>query len=152
MGNSKSNHNDLVLREMPQKVRELHYAVMSNDRETVRLLIQQGVNVNFPWYNPSNPSIKDGSTPLICAVSLNHTEIVEVSNCFSFESLYSRSWIMWPLDNSHNFRVFLYELSGLHCTVRSGQFDKNTLFFCDDGAMNSQGFEFDSQFWNFQRS
>ena len=81
MGNSKSNHNDLVLREMPQKVRELHYAVMSNDRETVRLLVQQGVNVNFPWYNPSNPSIKDGSTPLICAVSLNHTEIVEV--CFN---------------------------------------------------------------------
>ncbi len=77
MGNSKSNH-DLVLREMPQKVRELHYAVMSNDRDTVRLLIQQGVNVNFPWFNPSNPSIKDGSTPLICAVSLNHTEIVEV--------------------------------------------------------------------------
>ena len=81
MGNSKSNHNDLVLREMPQKVRELHCAVMSNDRDTVRLLVQQGVNVNFPWYNPSNPSIKDGSTPLICAVSLNHTEIVEV--CFS---------------------------------------------------------------------
>ena len=78
MGNSKSNHHELGLREMPQKVRELHYAVMSNDREAVSNLLAQGVNVNFPWYNPSNPSVKDGSTPLICAVSLNHLEIIEV--------------------------------------------------------------------------
>ncbi len=41
MGNSRSNHHDLVLREMPQKVRELHYAVMSNDKEAVRVLVQQ---------------------------------------------------------------------------------------------------------------
>ena len=41
-------------------------------------LVADGVNVNFPWYNPSNPSIKDGSTPLIIAVSLNHVEIIEV--------------------------------------------------------------------------
>ncbi len=80
MGNLKSSHNELTLREMPEKVRQLHYAVMSNDKDTVRMLVQQGVNVNFPWYNPSMPSIKDGSTPLICAVSLNHTEIVEVSH------------------------------------------------------------------------
>lgn len=78
MGNSKSNHHELGLREMPQKVRELHYAVMSNDREAVSNLLAQGVNVNFPWYNPSNPSVKDGSTPLICAVSLNHLEIIEL--------------------------------------------------------------------------
>ena len=77
MGNSKSGHD--LLREMPQKVRELHCAVMSNERDTVRSLVAQGVNVNFPWYNPTNPSVKDGSTPLICAVSLYHTEIVEVS-------------------------------------------------------------------------
>ena len=79
MGNSRSGH-DLVLREMPRKVRELHYAVMDNDRESVRTLVANGVNVNFPWYNPSNPSIKDGSTPLICAVSLNRTEILDVSH------------------------------------------------------------------------
>lgn len=77
MGNSRSGH-DLVLREMPHKVRDLHYAVMSNDRDAVCALMEQGVNVNFPWFNPSNPSIKDGSTPLICAVSLNHTDIVQV--------------------------------------------------------------------------
>ena len=79
MGNSKSGHDHgVILREMPFKVRELHYAVMGNERETVRVLMEEAVNVNFPWYNPSNPSIKDGSTPLICAVSLNHIEIVEV--------------------------------------------------------------------------
>ena len=88
MGNSKSADHHLILREMPAKVRELHYAVMSNDRIAVTSLTSEGVNVNFPWYNPTNPSIKDGSTPLICAVSLNHIDIVEVRNtavwCSSF--------------------------------------------------------------------
>lgn len=79
MGNSKSSDQLLILREMPQKVRELHYAVMSNDRHSVLKLTQDGVNVNFPWFNPSIPSMKDGTTPLICAVSLNHMDIVEVS-------------------------------------------------------------------------
>ena len=68
-----------MLREMPQRVREFHYAVMTNDRDTVRHMVSDGVNINFPWYNPSNPSVKDGSTPLIIAVSLNYTEIVDVS-------------------------------------------------------------------------
>ena len=76
MGNSKSH--DLILREMPLHVKELHYAVMTNDRRAVKLLVSEGVNINFPWYNPSSPSVKDGSTPLIIAVSLNHIEIVEV--------------------------------------------------------------------------
>ncbi len=88
MGNSRSGH-EMALRVMPEKVRELHYAVMDNDREAVRLMVANGVNVNFPWYNPSNPSIKDGSTPLICAVSLNRTEILDVSGTTlpSFTSL-----------------------------------------------------------------
>jgi ankyrin repeat protein len=63
---------------MPQRVKEFHYAVMRNDREIVRHMVSDGVNINFPWYNPSNPSVKDGSTPLIIAVSLNYTEIVDV--------------------------------------------------------------------------
>ncbi|KAI0237141.1 hypothetical protein LSAT2_012383 [Lamellibrachia satsuma] len=76
MGNSRSSR-ELALRAMPLKVRELHYAVMANNSEVVRTLVAEGVNVNFPWYNPTNPSMKDGTTPLIVAVSLNHTDIVE---------------------------------------------------------------------------
>lgn len=79
MGNSRSCHNEYILREMPHRVRELHVAVKSNDRDAVRTLVAQGVNINFPFFNPSNPSIKDGNTPLIIAVSLNYTEIVEAS-------------------------------------------------------------------------
>ena len=63
---------------MPHRVYELHLAVKSNNREEVRTLVAQGVNINFPFFNPSNPTIKDGNTPLIIAVSLNYTEIVEV--------------------------------------------------------------------------
>ena len=74
MGNRKSHY----LREMPPNIRELHFAVMSNDRDTVRTLLAQGVNVNFPWCDPVISSVKDGCTPLICAVSLNHLEIIEV--------------------------------------------------------------------------
>ncbi|CAH1783984.1 unnamed protein product [Owenia fusiformis] len=70
--------NGFLSIEMPHKVRELHCAVMSNDREKIRMLISQGVDINYPWSNPSNPSVKDGCTPLLCAVSLNHGEIVEL--------------------------------------------------------------------------
>lgn len=62
---------------MPHQVRELHYAVVLNDLDTVRELMSQGVNINFPWYNSPNISVKDGSTPLINAVSLNYIELVE---------------------------------------------------------------------------
>ena len=84
MGNARSWHKhhhhlrDTDLREMPYRVRDLHYAVMTNDCPTVQALLAQGVNINFPWFNPSNPSVKDGSTPLIIAVSLNYIEIVQV--------------------------------------------------------------------------
>jgi ankyrin repeat protein len=69
-----------MVREMPHRVRELHFAVKSNDRDTVRSLVAQGVNINFPFLSPSssNPTTRDGNTPLIIAVSLNYTEIVEV--------------------------------------------------------------------------
>lgn len=83
MGNSKSNNHDVLTRVMPQNVKQFHIAVMMNDRETVKSLVDDGVNINFPWYNPSNPSIKDGSTPLIIAVSLNHIEIIEVFITFA---------------------------------------------------------------------
>ena len=81
MGNAKSCYNEYAVREMPQQVRALHMAVKSNDRETVRSLIAQGVNINFPFINPSsaNPAARDRNTALIIAVSLNYTEIVEVS-------------------------------------------------------------------------
>ena len=78
MGNLKSYHSEHILREMPHRVYDLHLAVKSNNREEVRTLVAQGVNINFSFFNPSNPCIKDGNTPLIIAVSLNYTEIVEV--------------------------------------------------------------------------
>jgi hypothetical protein len=81
MGNAKSCHHEYLVREMPHRVRELHFAVKSNDRDTVRTLVAQGVNINFPFLSPSssNPTTRDGNTPLIIAVSLNYTEIVEVT-------------------------------------------------------------------------
>ena len=96
MGNSKSH--ELILREMSQSVRDLHYAVMTNDRSTVKNLVADGVNINFPWYNPTSPSVKDGSTALIIAVSLNHTEIVEVKQA-SRDVL---THIKWSTDNYVN--------------------------------------------------
>ena len=85
MGNSRSSQtHELIWREMPHQVRELHYAVVLNDLDTVRELMSQGVNINFPWYNSSpNISVKDGSTPLINAVSLNYMELVEVGHYMS---------------------------------------------------------------------
>lgn len=82
MGNARSCNNQLFIREMPQQVRALHIAVTSNDRDAVRSLVAQGVNINFPFlHKPATDSFiptRDGNTPLIIAVSLNYTEIVEV--------------------------------------------------------------------------
>ncbi|KAH3832691.1 serine/threonine-protein phosphatase 6 regulatory ankyrin repeat subunit B-like [Dreissena polymorpha] len=75
MGNSKSTKVEHVSLHMPQKERELHLAVMANDREGVRALISAGADVNYPWSNPAVPSVKDSTTPLLAAVSLNHVEI-----------------------------------------------------------------------------
>ena len=80
MGNSKSTKLETVTLTMPQKERDLHLAVMANDREGVRALISQGANINYPWSNPAVPSVKDSTTPLLAAVSLNHLEISMVSN------------------------------------------------------------------------
>ena len=60
---------------MTQLERELHLAVMANDRESVRKLLAQGADINYPWNNPTVPSVKDSTTPLLAAVSLNHVEI-----------------------------------------------------------------------------
>ena len=79
MGNSKSTKLEHVTLTMPQKERELHLAVMANDRDGVRALISQGANINYPWSNPAVPSVKDSTTPLLAAVSLNHLEISMVS-------------------------------------------------------------------------
>lgn len=80
MGNSKSTKLETVTLTMPQKERDLHLAVMANDREGVRTLISQGANINYPWSNPAVPSVKDSTTPLLAAVSLNHHDISMVSN------------------------------------------------------------------------
>ena len=82
MGNSRSSQS-AELHEMPHQVRKLHYAVVLNDLNTVRQLVSQGVNINFTWYSPPSGSVKDGSTPLINAVSLNYIELVEVSQSIS---------------------------------------------------------------------
>ncbi len=54
-----------------------------------------GVDVNFPWSNPSQPSIKDGSSALSEAISLNHVEAVKVktkseANWKNFEKMFQK--------------------------------------------------------------
>ncbi|KAJ8316784.1 hypothetical protein KUTeg_004688 [Tegillarca granosa] len=78
MGNSKSTKCETVSLGMPQPERELHLAVMANDKEKVKLHIAHGTNLNYPWSNPAVPSVKDSTTPLLAAVSLNHVEITEI--------------------------------------------------------------------------
>ncbi|XP_041370248.1 poly [ADP-ribose] polymerase tankyrase-like [Gigantopelta aegis] len=75
MGNSKSTKCEEPQMGMTQLERELHLAVMANDRESVRKLLAQGADINYPWNNPTVPSVKDSTTPLLAAVSLNHVEI-----------------------------------------------------------------------------
>ncbi|KAI8777884.1 serine/threonine-protein phosphatase 6 regulatory ankyrin repeat subunit B, partial [Biomphalaria glabrata] len=79
MGNSSSSKNCAVSTTMgmPQRERDLHIAVVNNDRNNVVYVLNQGVDINYPWNNPAVPSVKDSTTPLIAAVSLNHVEIVE---------------------------------------------------------------------------
>ncbi|UYV61877.1 add-1 [Cordylochernes scorpioides] len=73
MGGAKS-----TLLVMPAEVHQLHLAVMRNDVGTVQQLATS-VDVDFPWHSPEPPpSLKDGSTPLGEAVSLNHRHVVEV--------------------------------------------------------------------------
>ncbi|KAK0054607.1 serine/threonine-protein phosphatase 6 regulatory ankyrin repeat subunit B-like [Biomphalaria glabrata] len=80
MGNSSSSKNCAVSTTMgmPQRERDLHIAVVNNDRNNVVYVLNQGVDINYPWNNPAVPSVKDSTTPLIAAVSLNHVEIVEI--------------------------------------------------------------------------
>lgn len=40
--------------------------------------LSSGADVDAVWRNPSQPSIKDGTAPLSEAVSLNHSDVVEV--------------------------------------------------------------------------
>lgn len=79
MGNSKWSKNEAAVLGMPQRERQLHLAVMGNERETVRNLILEGADINYPWSNPTVPSVKDSTTPLLAAVSLNHVDITMVS-------------------------------------------------------------------------
>ncbi|KAK6174475.1 hypothetical protein SNE40_017745 [Patella caerulea] len=78
MGNSKSTRAECHSLGMPQRERDLHLAVMANDKESVRQMISQGADINYPWNNPAVPSVKDSTTPLLAAVSLNHVEITKM--------------------------------------------------------------------------
>ncbi|XP_029644945.1 serine/threonine-protein phosphatase 6 regulatory ankyrin repeat subunit B isoform X2 [Octopus sinensis] len=78
MGNSKWSKNEAAVLGMPQRERQLHLAVMGNERETVRNLILEGADINYPWSNPTVPSVKDSTTPLLAAVSLNHVDITMI--------------------------------------------------------------------------
>ena len=69
-----------TLKGMPPLVLAMHCAVMENNRAALRELLNAGVDVNYPWDNPSNPSIKDGCTALLCAVSLNHVDLAKVGS------------------------------------------------------------------------
>lgn len=75
MGNARSSKHNTVSLGMPPKERALHLAVMGNEKENVRTLISQKAHINYPWSNPAVPSVKDSTTPLLAAVSLNHVEI-----------------------------------------------------------------------------
>jgi ankyrin repeat protein len=75
MGNTRSSRCELVALGMPQRERDLHLAVMGNDKSLVQQIVAQGVDLDYPWSNPAIPSIKDSTTPLLAAVSLNHVEI-----------------------------------------------------------------------------
>lgn len=79
MGNSKWSKNEAAILGMPHRERQLHLAVMGNDKDTVRNLIVEGADMNYPWSNPTVPSVKDSTTPLLAAVSLNHVDITIVS-------------------------------------------------------------------------
>jgi len=66
----------MYLQLMPNDVKQLHVAVMKNDAVTVAKLIEQGVDVNFPWVSePKSCAVKHGISPLNEAVALNHTKI-----------------------------------------------------------------------------
>ncbi|CAK9297107.1 unnamed protein product [Gordionus sp. m RMFG-2023] len=77
---------------MPLEVFNLHIAVMQNDPKTVRNLGNLGVNLNSTWKNHKYPSVKDGTTALCQAISLNHKLVVnallnldvDINKCDSF--------------------------------------------------------------------
>ncbi|XP_075259387.1 uncharacterized protein LOC142351158 [Convolutriloba macropyga] len=71
-----SSSTNMYLQLMPNDVKQLHVAVMKNDAITVGKLIEQGVDVNFPWVSePNSCAVKHGISPLNEAVALNHTII-----------------------------------------------------------------------------
>ncbi|XP_076316994.1 uncharacterized protein LOC143229086 isoform X1 [Tachypleus tridentatus] len=106
MGSSKSS-----LLVMPPEVRELHIAVMRNDVAAVQSLTEKNVDVNYPWQSAELPSIKDGSTPLCEAVSLNHRLIIEVLLQAGAEVNKPDSFGCTPLHKAaYHGRAFLTEM------------------------------------------
>lgn len=70
----KHTHHSL---DMPLEVRRLHVAVMWNQWAVVQELADNGVDVDHVWFDQCSPHVKNGTTPLCEAVSLNHVRVVE---------------------------------------------------------------------------
>ncbi|CAM1296560.1 add-1 (predicted) [Pycnogonum litorale] len=68
-----------TVHSMTSDVKKLHVAVMKNDIEMVHWLVVKRVDVDAPWMSGHDYlTVKDGSTPLCEAVSLNHRVVTEV--------------------------------------------------------------------------
>lgn len=79
MGQGKSTpKRGQHLMSMSREVRQLHNAVMINQWSLVQELADNGTDVDHVWFDESSPSVKNGTTPLCEAVSLNHVRVVEV--------------------------------------------------------------------------
>uniref|UniRef100_K1Q9H1 Ankyrin repeat and protein kinase domain-containing protein 1 n=1 Tax=Magallana gigas TaxID=29159 RepID=K1Q9H1_MAGGI len=101
MGNSKSSKSTryydddiptLKSLEMPQKERDLHLAVMANDREGVKLFISHGADINYPWSNPLIPSVKDSTTPLLAAILIKAGADINLTDRNSCSPLYKAAF------------------------------------------------------------
>uniref|UniRef100_A0A914WJN4 SOCS box domain-containing protein n=1 Tax=Plectus sambesii TaxID=2011161 RepID=A0A914WJN4_9BILA len=87
-------HRSSVGTPMTSLVRQMHLAVMRNDLQALLAAIQAGVDVNHPWDNPDQPSVKDGVTALSEAISLNHIPIAKclIDNGAAINSVNAAGW------------------------------------------------------------
>uniref|UniRef100_A0A915JM44 Ankyrin repeat protein n=1 Tax=Romanomermis culicivorax TaxID=13658 RepID=A0A915JM44_ROMCU len=131
MGAQKSTFNvrpRFSSQPMPSIVRDLHLAVMQNDLTKLKLVIASGVDVNYPWINPEQPSIKDGCTALCEAISLNHVEavktLIDASACSTF--IGCRDWQILFKAVYHGRDAIVKLLFAAGINIRSRDEDGNT--------------------------